>query len=359
MKIESWSYALLFFISITVQAQQTSAQITKQTEQERLKPILSATPKNKQVLIDHESNVGKNTVDDKKSKQNNDNSNDDWANVIHQSITNSVYQSAFWFDSFFTLDDNEQQKAPKTSAKIRLGWLPKRTDLSPFETRFRIKLSLPNLRNRLDIILSDDSEDDLADLPLETFNSTQNFSQDSFSAALRFVNKREKDRFTDTRIGISSNDLFVRFRHKRRFSWADTHGVKVDPSVYYFVGDGLGARLLLEYNYQQNDSHQYRFNYSVRASQSFRGQKWKYGLYSLKQLGDRRARVFGLVAQGRLNSATGSFTEKYDLSYRYRFNAFKKWLFFEVEPFLEWAKEDGFDTNPGIALRIEGYFERH
>jgi hypothetical protein len=282
---------------------------------------------------------------------------DDWASSLHESIADSVYQSAFWFDSFFTIDENEQQ-TPKTSAKIRLGWLPKRTDLSEFEARFRIKLSLPNLKDRADLILSDDSEDNLADLPLETFNSLQSLNQDSFSAAIRYVHEREKDKFTDTRIGISSNDLFVRFRHKRRFSWYKTHGIKIDPALYYFIGDGLGARLLLEYNYQASKTKQYRINYSIRASEAYRGEKWKYGLYDLRQLGDQRASVFGLVAEGRIASEQGSFVEQYTLSYRYRFKSQKDWLFFEIEPFLEWANEDGFATNPGIALRVEGYFER-
>ena len=283
--------------------------------------------------------------------------NDDWGDDFHNTITNSVYQSAVWFDSFFSLDLNEQ-KHPKTSAKIRLGWLPKRNDYSVFETNFRIKVSLPNLKDRADIILSDDSDDELANLPLETLNRTQNFSQDTFSAALRYVNNREYNKFTDTRLGISSGDIFMRYRHRRLFSWHNTHGVKIEPAVFYYLQDGLGARLLLEYNYQATSNNQFRVNYSIRASESYEGEKWKYGLYHLQQLDNKRAALIGLVTKGRHASAEGSFTQQYKLSYRYRFNALSSWLFFEVEPFFEWDKEDDFATSPGIALRVEGFFEK-
>ncbi len=285
------------------------------------------------------------------------NSLDDWANSFHEKISNSVYQSAFWFDGFFSADENEQ-KPPKTSVKIRLGWLPKSNSLSEFKTRFRLKLSLPNLKNRADLILSDDSNDNLSELPLDSFDASQTFGQESITAALRYVHKREDDNYTDSRIGISGGDIFYRVRHKRRFSWQKKHGIKIEPSLYYFLKDGLGARLLLEYNYQASKSEQYRVNYYLRASDAFKGQEWKYALYRLKQLGNQRASAFSFVVDGRHGSVDGSLVDQYTVGYRYRFNALKTWLFFEIEPFVEWTKVDNFATTPGVALRVEGYFQR-
>lgn len=285
------------------------------------------------------------------------NSDEDWANIVHDHISDSVYQSAYWFDRFFSADNNEQE-TPKTSARIRFGWLPKRTNLSKMETRFQVKLTLPNLQNKVDVIFSDDSDNTLTELPLEAYNSQQAFTKESFSAALRYINRKDENIYTDTRIGFSAGDLFVRLRHKQRYTWNEIHGVKIEPAIFYFIGDGLGARLLLEYNYQVNHTDQYRVNYSIRASESFKGRKWKYGLYYLMQLDNKKAAAFGLVTNGKYGSEQGSFIDKYKLSYRYRFNALKSWLFFEVEPFLEWTKEDNFTTDPGVALRIEGFFQK-
>jgi len=330
---------LFFLFNINAQSQLIPEQKKQEVKQKNIDEIVPPLASKKKVVLSDNS------------------SEDDWANIFHQQISDSVYQSAFWFDSFFSVNDNEQE-VPKTNARIRFGWLPKSTDLSGIETRFRIKVTLPNLQNKVDVIFSDESDDTLTDLPLETFDSQQVFNKESFSAALRYINTKDKNKYTDTRIGFSAGDLFVRLRHKRRFTWSDTHGVKIEPALYYFIGDGLGARLLLEYNYQINSNDQYRVNYSIRASESFKGQKWRYGLYYLTQLDQQKAAVFGLVTNGKHDSEKGSFVDKYKLSYRYRFNALKSWLFFEVEPFIEWAKEDNFNTDPGIALRIEGYFQK-
>jgi hypothetical protein len=278
-----------------------------------------------------------------------------WINSFHKSVSNSVYQSAAWFDNFFT-DKEESGKDLKTSAKIGFGWKPQSGDWNNLETRFRIKVKLPNFENKVDLIFSDDSEIDQNLLPLESVTSQPEIKEENFSAAMRYIHKKEKNRFTDTRLGISGGDIFLQARHKRRISWNNNHDFKVEPSLYYFIKDGLGSRLLLEYNYQQDQQKQYRVNYSIRGSESFKGIKWKHGFYRLNQFDERSASVIGIQVQGERNGERGFFIDKYSLSYRYRFNKFKKWLYFEIEPFLEWSKKERYTTSPGIALRIEGHF---
>ncbi len=283
----------------------------------------------------------------------------DWMADVHQSITNSVYWSALWFDSFFA-EQGCEQRQPKTSAKIRLAWRPKSQDLSEFKLRFRLKVKLPHFQNKADLILSDNSDDELSQLPLDNYNKQNNLNNnESFSAAIRFIHKNESNIFTDSRLGISRGDIFIRARHQRLYSVNQKHGFKLEPALYYFLRDGLGAKLLLEYNYQLSNMSQLRFDYSIRASESFNGLKWKHGLYRLSQLGDNKASVMGLTVEGERHSGNRYFANKYTLSYRYRFNAYREWLYFEVEPFVEWEKERNFQGATGIALRVEGYFTKH
>ncbi len=279
-----------------------------------------------------------------------------WMQVLHETVSDSVYQSALWFDNFF-IDDSTEQQDPKTSARIRFGWEPKARDLNSFDTRFRINVKLPHFKDKLDLILSDDDENDQSHLPLETANTTET-EKESFAAAVRYTHNKSDNKLLESRIGISGGDLFIKTRHKRRFSWENIHSIKIEPSIYYFIDDGLGAKLLLEYDYQSNERTQYRVNYSVRVSESFSGLRWKHGFYKLKQLQQNSASVIGLQVEGERNGERGFLIDKYTLSYRYRFNAVKSWLFFEVEPFLEWPEEKHYKTTPGIALRVEGYFSK-
>jgi hypothetical protein len=280
---------------------------------------------------------------------------EDWMQIMHSSVSDSVYQSAYWFDSFFS-DDDSEQISPQTNARIQLGWEPKSRHLGKVDARFRIKVRLPHFKNKVDLIFSDDRDDELSQLPLETVRTKPTLNDEKFAAAVRFIYSQDTDKLTDSRIGISGGDLFVRARHKRRFAWDDKHGFKFEPAVHYFVDDGLGARVLMEYNYQLEAHKQLRVNYSVNASEAYSGLRWKHGFYYLKQTANHRASFWGLQIEGKRNSEEGFSVDKYTLSYRLRFNAIKKWLFFEVEPFVEWPKEEDYKTTPGIALRVEGYF---
>lgn len=283
---------------------------------------------------------------------------EEWVEDFHERVSEGVYQSALWFDNFFTEEDC-QQKNPSANARIKLEWAPKARDWQEFKVRFRLKVKLPHFSNKMDLILSDNDENTNNQLPLESINSRPQTEEEHFAAAVRYVYIKDSRQLTDTRLGISGGDIFLRTRYVRRFTWQENHSVKVEPSAYYFLDDGWGSKLLLEYDYQLSKQAQFRINYSTRGSQAYSGIKWKHGMYKLNQIDSTTASLFGLQVEGVRNSDRGFVIDKYTLSYRYRFNAYKKWLFFEVEPFMEWPEERNYKTTPGIALRIEGYFYKH
>ena len=276
-----------------------------------------------------------------------------WINGFHSAVSDSVYMSAAWFDEFFTEEGSVQQN-PKVNAKIRLEWRPRSRDWDEIKARFRVKVKLPHFKNKVDLILSDEDEADQSQLPLETSHIQP--EEEKFSASLRYMHTNSKNKYTDTRLGISGGDIFVRARHKRYFNWSENSAFKVEPSIFYFLGDGFGSRLLLEYNFQEDQKTQYRINYSIEGSESFSGIRWKHGLYRLKHLDEKTASVTSFQVEGERNGERDFVVDNYTLSYRYRFNAYKKWLFFEVEPFLEWPEIENYTTTPGIAFRVEGYF---
>lgn len=306
----------------------------------------------------------KNQQNTKDSKENNQikeskksQADSHWMEKLHSTVSNSVYQSAVWFDNFF-IDENTEQESPKTTARIRLGWEPKARDWGEFDTRFRVKVKLPHLKDKVDLILSDDDDLDQSYLPLESVNAKPSNDNDHFSAAVRITHSKSSSRRFESRLGISGGDIFVRAKHERRINWQNNHSFKIEPSVYYFLDDGLGAKLLMEYDYQIDPTSQLRVNYSIRGSKSFSGIRWKHGFYRLKQLNTNAASIMALQVQGERNGENGFLIEKYTLSYRYRFSAIRDWLYFEVEPFLEWPETENYSTTPGIALRVEGYFSK-
>lgn len=280
-----------------------------------------------------------------------------WMQGLHETVSNSVYQSAQWFDSFFIANDSEQQ-SPTTTAKIRFAWLPKSRDWNDIETRFRVRVKLPHFQNKASIVLSDETDDELNNLPLESANANPQAEDEKFSLALNYTEKKNRKKLMNYRLGISGGDIFVRAKHKRNFEFGEQQGFLIEPSLYYYLDDGLGAKLLLEYDYQIDKTSQFRINYSIRGSAAFSGIRWKHGIYKLHQINETTASVISLQVEGERNGARGFVIDNYTLGYRYRFNALRDWLFFEVEPFLEFPEQENYTTTPGIALRVEGFFHK-
>ena len=62
--------------------------------------------------------------------------NKDWTNTVHQTISDSVFHSVAWFDSFF-IEDDDSYLSPQSIARIRLEWKPKAGDFSEMGARFK------------------------------------------------------------------------------------------------------------------------------------------------------------------------------------------------------------------------------
>ena len=281
----------------------------------------------------------------------------DWADNAHKRLSESFNQSALWFDRFFT-DENLQLDPPKASARVMLGWEPRKFDLNEFSGRFRVNVKLPHFSKKVDLILSDDNDDDLELLPFETIKNERTDDKESFAAAIRIVNHNRVDKLFETRLGISSSDIFIRAKHRKYFLFSN-HFFRIEPSIYYYMNDGLGGRLFLEYTYQHSNMEQVRVNYSIRGSESFEGIRWKHGIYHLKQWSSTQASIISAQIEGERAGEHGFLVENTLISYRYRFNAYKKWLYFEIEPFIEWPVHNNHNTTPGLALRVEGFFYKN
>ncbi len=282
---------------------------------------------------------------------------DDWLFGFHDAISDSVYGTAQWFDSFFATDEIDGTRA-ESSLRIRFGWEPRARDLNVFTQKFRLRLKLPNLEKKVDFIFSDELDDNQS-IKAAKGRTLTHEGGDSLTAAIRVINSNKPNRFIDSRIGVASGDLFAKFRLKFLKDFSDKHLIEFQPSIYYYLKDGFGQRLFAEYNYNYSSDKQLRTNVSVRFSQAYEGYNWKQANYFLGQIDRRQAYAIGFVTYGEKNSKRGFVADNYKLTYLYRANAYRKWLYFEVEPFLEWSEQDNYSTTLGIALRIEGYFNQN
>lgn len=279
-----------------------------------------------------------------------------WLDNMHSEIADSVQATAQWFDDFFALNNAclEQQKA-SGEARIRLSWEPRSRDLSQHALRFRVRVKLPNLKNQADLVFSDYDESS----PVEPIEAARNNlfdpDQDRFNLALRWRSKSKGG--LSHRIGTGRRfQIYARSRYQKDFSLSETNTLKSEFSIAYYNRDKFNATVKVSVNHQFNDTSIFRFSNNYYYRERSKDWLWQHGFQHLSQFKDNAALISGFYLEGS-NQPNYQLNE-YLLSMRWRQNTLRHWLFYEIEPFVLWRRDEHFSASYGIALRLEGYFDK-
>jgi hypothetical protein len=275
-----------------------------------------------------------------------------WLDSLHENISESVNESALWFDEFFMLDQNSLSEKALGEARIQLGWSPRTGELNQFESRIKLRYKLPNLKNRVDVVVSD-YDDEQPDTLLQNTNIDNRNEQNRFSLALQW--KARPDSGLSHRIGIGRRaQPFVRSRYRMVLGFGEQADLRMESSIYYYSSDGFGAKLAGSYSYVFNPKSMLRFNNDFYFRDKSNDWLWQHSLQHLSQIDEKNALICGLYIEGL--SQPSYHLEQYLVSSRWRINALRDWLFFELEPFITWRKDEQFSPSYGIGMRVEGYF---
>jgi hypothetical protein len=290
-------------------------------------------------------------------------------NTVVESVGHSMDWTANLLDGLFAEDEDGKNRA-KTWGHFVIGWEPQEGELfsgDSFPIKFKIKAKLPNLENSVELILSDGEDDDFKTLPYESVRTEAfKLSQNSLGAAVRFLHTKSDNVSTSVRIGWGEDQLYTRASASYRKQYFDGKiTLNLKPAIEYYVSDGWGARFLLDTGYKLNQTSEIRYNYSLRDLQSFNASEWRSGLFQITAISDKSALITGLSSYGYIEPKVEPLSHKF--SVRYRFNALRRWLFFEIEPFVELNKDDpygddydplsnDFVRNTGISFRIETHY---
>ncbi|MDC8832162.1 hypothetical protein [Alteromonas gilva] len=255
-------------------------------------------------------------------------------------------------DEFFALETSNKHHDARAEGRVRFGWEPRTTSLAEQDFRFRIRVTLPALEDRVDLLLSDDdsfNQDDSIRAARDSVDDAQN----SATLALRY--QEQKDSPLSYRIGAGRRgQLFVKSEYEQRYAFTDTVSIDYDAELYYYTRDELGAELGLNFAFSLADDNYLRFKNRYFYRDRFNDWFWRHEVQLLRPVSPDSAVLFRLVTNGvsRPNHQLG---EVYT-SARWRTNYLRSWLFFELEPFVIWLREEDFNPSFGVALRFEFYY---
>ncbi|MGK0267426.1 MAG: hypothetical protein ACI8Y3_000024 [Paraglaciecola sp.] len=275
-----------------------------------------------------------------------------WLDKMHESIVTSVNSSAFWFDEFFALENFESYEEASGEARIRLGWEPRSRNLNEFETRFKVRVKLPNLKDRVDLVLSD-SDNYLPDNEIQASGNNDFVEQNRFSLALRW--RRTPESGLSHRVGVGRRmQAFAKSRYRKSHILTDRTILRWETSAHLYSSDGLGADFSWQLGYNATDHSTFRWNNHFYFRDQTNDWHWQHSFQNLTQFDEKNALIAGVYIEGL--SRPNYRLDEYLASLRWRKHTLREWLFFEVEPFILWRRDERFSASYGIAMRVEGVF---
>lgn len=277
-----------------------------------------------------------------------------WWDILHLNVTGSVNETALWLDDFFADESFVVDEEPRGGARILFGLEPRTRDVEEFETRVKVKFKLPNLKNQVDVVFSDFDEE-LERAPVKAAQNDILANQNRFNLALKWTKHQTENSVWSNRIGVGRKaQPFGRSRYAARGDFSESQRYRWETSVYYYSSDGFGSHIGLQLEQDISEESVLRLDNNLFYRDDSRDWLWQHNLYLMQQLDASSAFIAGFYIEG-LNEPNYR-TEEYLISARWRKNAVREWLYFEVEPFVLWRRDEHFSASYGLAVRVEGFF---
>jgi len=269
-----------------------------------------------------------------------------------------VYQSAVefanWFDSFFGQSE-ELEDADFDYLRFRNDFIFREGESPRYRPKIKAKVRLPQLSNRVSLIVSNEPKDDKTyegdGSNLETTSDRINDT----SAAINYESDVYSLSKFDFRVGLGSGlKPFSFARHTLQAYKSETLTIKNYNYLIWKEEDGLGLSTKWKLSKVISPKRLFRWGYFFLRAEKTRGNEWSTGVAIVDQLADEKWIAYQLGANGE-SELDWDVTE-YRLSLRYRMKTEIDWLFFEIEPAYSYVKtieqpEGGFV--PSIKFRFE------
>ncbi|MCQ6263102.1 hypothetical protein MLD55_14265 [Alcanivorax sp. MM125-6] len=278
----------------------------------------------------------------------------------HDWLSRSLCWPSRWVDGFFEdpLRENNEPAASLVRLTGERVWRDDGDGASDVDLDARVWL--PSAERRFSLLFRSHDEDQDPESPVA--RDIPDGERDSgFRGALRWVIDRTDDMDLDLDVGARSDlTTFTRLRYRRLYPlFNESAWLRYTQRLYWRDPDGWGSRSLFELDRPLAPDTTLRFSSEIRYTEELNQAGDGLGLFQgvnlFKRLSGRSALNMGLGVGGKTQPAV---VDSYRLYARYRRNVWRPWLFVEVEPFVLWPRDQGYQGVNGIVLRLETLFGR-
>ncbi len=268
----------------------------------------------------------------------------------HKAVSEQVESTSTSLDRFFG-GERIYYESTGSYARLRTGMVVNEGGGLGFSGDLRVKLSLPNTENRLKLLVESNPEEQLD----ETDNRLQNnplivAQQSTYAAALQAKLRHDEAWDISTDAGIKLRlppDPFVRLRARRSFitqRWV----LRATQGLFWFTSQGVGARTRLDMERPFGNDYFFRSTSEAIWHNNTDNFDLRQTLALFQEISPRRRAIYQFSAVGESRPLVRSTS--YILDVRLRQQVHKDWLFVELNPRAEWARDN--DFNPAYTLLL-------
>lgn len=285
-----------------------------------------------------------------------------WMDRTHAWIEEDLTGTIRWFDRFFTDDRQDPVEYTESSLRVTNDFRWDEAEDFTYRLRVRARIRLPRLKGKWSLLISGENKgdpnptrpEDPGNPGLDVLTTN---GRASTEAAYYIVEERNTLLFVGAGIRIRTDPsvfLRTRFLHGRELAYSVIGRLSVTP--YWDSEDGFGETNEVVFERPFSSATLLRSSSFTAIKESEKG--WALGteLEALHKLSAGSGITFGgsLVYRTRPVAAM----ENYRVFARYRRNFLRSWLFYELEPDVNWRRQDdgSRDTILGGTVRLEVNF---
>lgn len=284
---------------------------------------------------------------------------DSWLDRYHSSIEDDLYGTVAWFDRFFEDDLLGNVDNSYSSARVTNDFRWDEEEKFEYRLRVRARIRLPILKGRVRLVISGENQGD----PYATQSEDPGnpglsplATDGRASTELAYDLYRGRNTILFAGVGVRIRvdpTAFVRTRlvHARELGYSVIGRFSATP--YWDAKNGFGETNEIDFERPIGPLTMVRWNNTANIDESRTGWYWGTDLSVLRKLSPRSAVTVGAGAAGSTRPSVVS--ENYRVYTRYRRNFLRSWLYYELEPDINWPRGENGGRPPvlGGTVRLE------
>lgn len=286
-----------------------------------------------------------------------------WLDRTQNGMASTVCRAVAWFDGLFG-DERLYEEHEATFGRVQptLDW--NEIDGIDPGLEFRVKVSLPQLDDRMSALFGRDAPENLIEdsarsrdglLP-DVFRDTD----DEWLVGLGYTPVRGARRRLDFSAGLEVRappEVFVQGRYRRQWFLNDRNLLRLRETPFWRSDDGIGASTRLDLERVVGSKFLLRWRNVGTVAQRIEGVEWFEEVSLFHRLSAKSALAYVVEAAGETEADVT--VDHYGVVFIYRRQVLREWLFLELRPGLSWRREDPSEdreATPVLGLGIEMQF---